>query len=350
MSQMALRRWIGRTRPALLAGLVLLGAIGALAVAYGWIQRTPASLPAGPLERVTIATNTPYVGTCPVLAARENGYFSAEGIQAVVQPHSSGKAAMEAVLKGQADLGTVADIPVMFAGLSDDPVTVIATIFKTERDHGVVGRRDRGVLTPASLKGKRIGVTLNTSGHFALDALLNRQKLASTEVSMLNFPPEQLFNALAHGDVDAVATWEPTLGALGTLLGSNGASFYAQDIYESLYNIAGMRRYVLAQPETVKKVLRALIRGAHFCADSPDAARTMFAASVKGDPLALKGAWPSYRFSVVLEQGLVLALEDEARWAIKNKLSTRAVIPNYLDYIYLDGLQSVAPAAVTIIH
>lgn len=334
------------TTLAILTTAVMLGGL------YAWIKHT-APHPAEALEQVVIATNTAYVGTCPVLAAREKGYFANEGILAVVQPRTSGKAAMEAVLQGKADLGTVADIPVMLAGLNKQAVFVIATIFKAEKDHGIVGRKDRGVIAPTDLKGKRIGVTLSTSGHFTLDAFLNRQKLSASEVTMRNYPPEALPAALAQGDIDAAASWEPFLGTMLTQLGSNGVAFYGQDVYESTYSIAGLRDYVASHPETVKKILRALIKGAQFCSDSPDAARSLVPSASKMDAAqlaALKAAWSTYRFGIVLDQGLILALEDEARWAIKNKLGSGTDMPNYLDFIYLDGLESVAPSAVTIIH
>lgn len=343
----------GKISAPVMTALVILAAAVVLTGLYTWIKHPFASHPAEPLEQVVIATNTAYVGTCPVLAARDKGYFADEGILAAVQSHTSGKAAMEAVLQGKADLGTVADIPIMLAGLNKQPVLVIATIFKAEKDHGIVGRKDRGVVLPADLKGKHIGVTLSTSGHFTLDAFLNRQKLSSSEVTMHNYPPEALPTALVRGEVDAVASWEPFLGTTLAQLGSNGVVFYGQDVYESTYSIAGMHDYVAKHPETIKKILRALAKGTKFCSDAPDAAREIVPSASKMDPAQLaelKAAWPTYRFGVVLDQGLILALEDEARWAIKNKLSGRADMPNYLDLIYLDGLESVMPSAVTIIH
>ena len=324
-------------------------AVALLAAAYARFSQHGAAA-GGAQEQVVIATNTDYVGSCPVTVAREQGYFNAEGLLAVVQPHSSGKAAMEAVLQGRANLGTVADIPIMFAGLEERPVAVIASIFKTEKDHGVVGRRDRGVSSPASLKGKRIGVTLSTSGHFTLDAFLNRQRLLPSEVSMQNYQPGELAGALARGEVDAVASWEPLLEEMRNQQGANGVAFYGEDVYESVYNVAGMRDYIAGHPDTIKKVLRALQRGARFCTEQPAAARALLAAASKSDNAKWQAAWPAYRFGVALDQGLILALEDEARWAIKNKLSKHTETPNYLDYVYLDGLEAVTPAAVTIIH
>jgi NitT/TauT family transport system substrate-binding protein len=113
-----------------------------------------------------------------------------------------------------------------------------------------------------------------------------------------------------------------------------------------------MRDYIVSHPDTMKKVLRALTIGAKFCSDSPDQARELISGTLKNDiaDLNLKDSWPTYRFSVVLDQGLILALEDEARWAIKNKMTDRTDIPNYLNNIYLDDLEAITPSAVTIIH
>ena len=43
-------------------------------------------------------------------------------------------------------------------------------------------------------------------------------------------------------------------------------------------------------------------------------------------------------------------MEDEARWMITNNLTTEKQVPNFLDYIYEDGLKAVKPEAVNIIR
>jgi NitT/TauT family transport system substrate-binding protein len=330
-----------------ISGLLVLMGTAALA-GYAWSAR--ALLSAGPLEQVTIAINTEYVGSCPIIVAHANGYFASEGILAVMQPHTSGKAALEAALQGRANLGTVADIPIVFAAMNRQPVSIVATIFRTEKDHGIVGRRDSGVVSPSSLRGKRVGVTMGTTGQFVLDVFLNRHRLAPSDVTRRNLKPEEFSAALARGDVDAVATWEPFLDTLLKQLGGNGTSFYSEDIYDISFNIAATREYIVRHPETIKKILRALVHGAHFCNVAPNAARALMAAGRKINTSRWEVLWPSYRFNIALDQGLVLALEDETRWAITNKLTDRTDMPNYLDYIYLDALEAVAPSAVTVIH
>ncbi|MGX9729966.1 ABC transporter substrate-binding protein [Janthinobacterium aestuarii] len=330
-----------------LAAIVLLLALVAVAI---WQLNARPAAPRGPVEVLRLAVNAEYVGSCPVLAAHGQGHFAREGIDARLQPYSSGKASMEAVLQGKADLGTVSDIPVVLASLRNQSVVIIASIFEAERDHGIVGRLDRGVSTPASLKGKRIGVTLGTSGQFTLDAFLNRQKLLPAEVTLRNYAPEQLAGALARGEIDAAAGWEPFLTGMTHAIAGKAAIFYGEDVYAGLFNVAGTGDYVRSHPATVRKVLRALIAGARFCQDEPDAARALFAKASASETARLQAAWHGYRFGVVLDQGLLLALEDEARWAIRNRLAERGTMPNFLDAVYLDGLEAVAPSAVTVIH
>jgi NitT/TauT family transport system substrate-binding protein len=51
-----------------------------------------------------------------------------------------------------------------------------------------------------------------------------------------------------------------------------------------------------------------------------------------------------------LEFSLVIAMNDEAHWIIHNDLSVEKEVPNFLDSIYLDGLEAVKPNAVNIVE
>jgi NitT/TauT family transport system substrate-binding protein len=331
-----------------LIGALLMAAL--LTATYLWLPRTPAKQAATAPEPMTIAANTRYAGTALVFIAQAKGYFANAGLNVTLQPYTTGKAALEAALAGQADLATAADIPLMFAVTKGRPVSVVSTIFTVERDPGIIGRKDKGVVTLASLNGKRIGVTLGTSGHFVLDTLLIRQKLSIDDVTLHDLQPEELAKALMQGEIDAVATWEPYLGALRTQLGANGTVFYSEGIYELPFNIAGTRDYVISHPETIKKLLRALVRAEQFCKEEPDAARQIIAGAISVSLENLEELWTSFRFNVTLTQSLLLTLEDETRWAIKNQLTASPGIPNYLNSLYLDGLAGVKPEAVTVIH
>ncbi|UUZ54506.1 ABC transporter substrate-binding protein [Massilia sp. H-1] len=126
--------------------------------------------------------------------------------------------------------------------------------------------------------------------------------------------------------------------------------FYGEDIYEIPYSLAGSRAYIAANPELMRRVLRALAKGVDECRSEPERARAVMTAFLKVDTSAWQARWPQFHFKLALDQGLILALEDESRWAIANGLAPARDTPNFLDYMYLDAMAEVAPTAVTIIH
>lgn len=332
--------------PLLLTALALLAA-AALAAGL-WRTTHPAAAPPG--ETIIIATNTEYMGACSVLAAQDQRYFAQHGLTVRVLPFTSGKQALNAVLTGKADLATAADIAVMFAAMDRAPIQVIATMFRTERDHGMVARRDRGIDKPADLKGKRIGVTLATSGHFTLDVFLNRQRLAASDVKLFNYQPDGLLAAISSGEVDAVAGWEPYLDAIADKLGPNALRFSGEEVYDSIYNLVAQSRYLRQHPDTVVRLLRALDQGGRYCRGHPTEAFAYLPALTAARKAALLQSWRSLHFGLELDQGLLLVLEDQARWAVKAKLTPRQDLPNFLDYVYMDGLRAISPFDVSIIH
>ena len=60
--------------------------------------------------------------------------------------------------------------------------------------------------------------------------------------------------------------------------------------------------------------------------------------------------WDDFIFEISLDQSLIVTIEAEARWAIKNNLTDAREVPNYLDYIHMDALEKVKPEAIGIIH
>ncbi|WP_343732899.1 NrtA/SsuA/CpmA family ABC transporter substrate-binding protein [Duganella sp.] len=336
----------GRKAIWLAAGAVLVAGL-AIGIWLGW--RPAVSAPPA-LESLVIATNTDYLGACPVVAARDQGYFRAQQLHVQLQPHSSGKQALGAMLSRQADMATVADIPIAFAALSGTPVQVFGTIFRTSQDHGVVARRDHGIRQAADLKGKLIGVTLGTSGHFALEVFLNRLHLDTDDVQLRNYPPDRLMPALLAGEVDAVSAWEPFLGLAEQRLGATALRFSGQDIYESIYNMVAPSAYLRQHPQTAVRLLRALEQGERYCREHPAAASAFLKQLTPEGRKALLATWPSHHFGLELDQSLLLVLEDQSRWAIKQGLSSANKVPNFLDYIYLDGMKAVNPAEVTVIY
>jgi NitT/TauT family transport system substrate-binding protein len=302
----------------------------------------------GPTEKATIAYSTNHNAILADIAQMK-GYFQQEGLDVTPRMHAYGKLALQDILEGKADFATVAETPVMFAILDGADISIIATIYKTNDDEAIVARTDKGIVTPGDLKGRKIAATFGTTTEFFLDAFLAINAIAKEDVELVNLRQEELPDALAAGKVDAVVAFKPYLIAAQKQMGKNGTTFHNKNIYTKTFNIVSTREFVKQNPGKVNKVLRALDKSEKFHDQNPEEALRITADFNKLDIAVTREMLDGTSVVLSLDQSLILALEDESRWAIKGGLTSAGKFPNYLDYVYLDGLNSVNPAAVEIL-
>src|SRR4030042_773195 len=276
----------------------------------------------GPPEKITIAYTTASNGFLTDIAFVK-GYFTEAGLDATPQPHAFGKIALNAVIEGKADLGTVADTPIMFAVMAGRKITVLAVIQTSNRNEAIVARQDRGIVKPSDLKGKSIGIVLGTASDFFADAFLNAHGMDRKQVKIIDMKPEEMAAALGTGKVEAVSIWNPGLIQLQRELGNNGRTFYGENLYTSTFCVAAWQDFVAKNPEAIKKVLRALIKAEAFVQQHHEESRRLVAEFIKMDKAYLDEIWGLYAYRGTLDQALLINLEDQTRWAMKYRLTSR---------------------------
>jgi ABC-type nitrate/sulfonate/bicarbonate transport system substrate-binding protein len=319
-----------------LAWLVIAALIGC--------QRPPANSQGTP-QKITVAFTTQPQSTL-VQVAVAKGYFLAEGLE--VQPllHTYGKAALQSLLDHKADFATVAETPVMFNLLKGEKFFVIANIEASSRNNAIVARRDAGISGPSSLKGKRIGFTPGTTSDFFLDSMLTALGLTRQAIQPVALKPEEMQAAILERKVDAVCTWNYPLAQIKRQLGANGTIFFDPEIYTETFNITASPEVVEQRPETVRSFLRALIKAERFVAEHPAEAQAIMAVASKMEVQLVREVWDAFNYRVRLGQTLLIALEDETRWAMKNKLTDRTAMPDYRKSIRDEFLWQLNPDAV----
>jgi len=304
---------------------------------------------AGPPEKVTIAYSTASNAILMYIAFAKD-YFAQEGLDATPQPHAFGKPALQSVIEGKADIATVGDTPIVFAVISGKKITTLAMIQTSNRNEAIVARRDQGIAKPSDLKGKKIGLTLGTTVDFFADSFLLAHGIDRKHVKIIDLKPDEMAAALRTGKVDAVSTWNPTLIQLKKKLGSKGIIFFGESLYTEIICVVAGQEYVKKNPAVIKKVLRALLKAETFVQQHPEESRRLVAEFIKTDKIVLDETWDDFTFLVALDQALLVDLEEQTRWAIKHRLTVRRDMPNYLDFISVDGLQTVKPEAVRIVR
>lgn len=296
-------------------------------------------------QKITIAYTYQPQSTLVHIAV-EKGYFAEEGLIVESLMHTYGKAALQSVTEGKADFATVAETPVMFSVLKGEKIFVIANIEASTTNNAIVARKDAGIAKPSDLKGKRIAYTPGTTSDFFLDTYLTANGLTRQDIKPVGLKPEELQDAFVANKIDAASIWNYPLTQIMQQLGENGVIFYDRDIYTETFNIACQQNFVKQNPETVKRFLRALIKAEEFVANNPDEAQSIMSAHTQIDKRLINKVWSAFNYRVVQGQTLILTLEDETRWAMKNKLTDQTVMPNYLDYLHLDSLRAIKPEAV----
>jgi len=320
-------------------------AVALLATSAGCAERPPASPP----EPVTIAAAT-IPNFSLVHLAQAEGYFRSEGLAVTLQPHPFGKPALESLLAGGADLATCAETPLVFAALKGEPLSILASISTSTRNNAVLARKEAGITSPAQVAGKRIGVTLGTSGDYFLDTFLVRHGVDRKDVRLVDLRPEQMGEALDRGDVDAVATWNPTALALQRRMGAKVAVFYVEDIYSETAILVGRKGFSQKRPEVAQRVLRALLKAEALFRERPEEARRAVARTLGDGTGALEESLRQFDFRVRLDQGLLVLLEGEARWARGIGRVPNREPPDFRGSIDPAPLRMLRPEAVGLIR
>jgi ABC-type nitrate/sulfonate/bicarbonate transport system substrate-binding protein len=297
------------------------------------------------LTRVRIAA-TGQPQSILVHVAADQGYFAAEGLAVQILLRSHGEAAMQALLDGQADFATVADIPIMLSILRGDKIAVVAMIESSNVNNAIVANQAAGITQASDLRGKRIGFTPGTTSDFFLDAILTTIDLTRRQIQPVALLPEEMLQAMSNRQVDAVSTWNYPLTLIKQQLGTNGVVFHDRQIYTETFNVVVQQDLISQQPQTVQRLLRALIRAEAFVAAHPDQAQDLMAAAAQIDKATVQSVWANFNYRVELDRSLPLVLEDETRWAVAQQLTDNPVMPDFARHIHVDSLRAVKPAAV----
>lgn len=290
----------------------------------------------------------PHAGLLHLAAAL--GYFQDQGIDASLKREIHGKAALAELLQGGADLAVVADVPVVIEVLKGVPLTLVASVANAPTELAVLGRVDRGIRGPGDLAGKRVGVSLGTSGEYFLWAFLVRHRMAPEAPRLIDLPPAKLIEALKYGDVDAIAAWQPVRHAAELGFGDAIVSLTAPDAYAQRFVLVGQREYVHAHTQELRRLIRAMLVAENFVNTSPLRAKRVLADLFKLSPEILDPSWQDMTLEVEQQQAQLVTLEDVATWAMARGYAARQPLPNFLSHLDLDALYAVSPERVTVVR
>jgi NitT/TauT family transport system substrate-binding protein len=304
---------------------------------------------AGPVESITFGTVL-LEPSLPLFVAEDQGFFVQNGLDVTFKIYDVGLTAASGLVNGEVELASPVAEYVMVGKIFDDrKIQAIASI--DEVDYAlVIGRKDHGIEQISDLKGKKIGVVRGTILEFQLGRFLELNGVKPAEVSLVHGTLPQSASAIVSGDLDAVMSIPPFTTGIQEQLDVNAALWSAQNIQPFYGLVLANSEWIQQHPRTVERFLTSMKQAEEFIINHPDQAEEILRKKLNFSDEEIARVWSQNQYSLLLDQSLILAMEDEARWMIENKLTSKTTIPNFLDYLYLDGLQAVKPEAVNIIR
>ena len=302
----------------------------------------------GPVESITLGA-TLLESTGPAFVAEERHFFADNGLNVTVKYYDVGLNAVNAMLNGQVDMAWSAEYILVGAALGNQKIQTIGSVAKTEFAY-IVARIDRGIENISDLYGKKIGVVRETVLEFYLGQFLELHGLSISDVTLVNITLAQSAAVVISGEVDAMVSFPPYVETAQQQLGGNAVVWSAQSS-QMLYGLITCRSdWVTQHSDLVKRFLNALSQTDDYMIQHPDEAKVIVqkAMNFTNDYMAV--VWSRNQFALSLDQSLVAAMENEARWMINNKLSNQNVVPDFIAYVYLEGLTSVKPESVNVIR
>ncbi len=336
----------GKNQKKMYVGLIVLLIIFLAVIVMYFLPA--ARSPPVPAEPLTIAAGSGEFSALSLIAD-ERGYFRKYGLNVTINEYPTGVVAMNQLLAGNADLAYAAE----FVGVSTDfrpaDFRIITCTDKSDVISLVI-RNDRGISKPSDLKGKTIAFPNGTAAEFFLGRYLTLNGLDMRDVTVKYLNPGELADSLYNGDSDAVIIWEPYVYQISRRLNGNVTIWPAQS-GQRFYWVTYTRTDVIRdRPEMFRKYLHALDDAETFIYTDEPGARAIVQRRMNMTDDYMVSAWQKNQFGLSLDQGLILAMEDESRWMAEQNMTGGNAAPSYLDLIDQDPMRDVKPSAVTIIR
>lgn len=220
-------------------------------------------------------------GQVPVVLQKA-GLAAKHDLNAEFTGFQFGPPLMEGLASGQLDAVVTSFIPPFNLALkSPGSIKFVASLGQSS--HSLLVPKDSQAKTIEDLKGKKIGLSLNTESHLDLLILLKDKGIDKDAFEYVNLQPNELPGAIETGLVDAVLIRQPQTQRLETKLGAKRVHtwpFYFTALVRS--------EYLASNPKAVDAFVEALKDAVFYIATKPDESAAWFAETQRLDASVVK--------------------------------------------------------------
>ena len=278
-----------------------------LALAAGLLSACSPPAREAPLE---IGIN-PWPGYELLYVAEAKGYLRDEGVDVHLVDYPSLGDTREAFERGQLDgfASTLVELLHVRHTVEREPVIALVADYSNGPD---VLLAQTDVRTVADLRGRRIGVELETVSLFLLARALQQAGLGLQDVEVVPHTQAQMQASLLHGTVDAVVTYPPVSFDIDHLPDVH-VLFSSRDIPRELLDVISVDRTVFeSRRDDIEALRRAWHRAVSLYRTDPQAVIDIIAARERASAADVAAALKGVELVDGMQQAVFLGSAAQA--------------------------------------
>jgi NitT/TauT family transport system substrate-binding protein len=226
----------------------------------------PAPAEAQQLTRLNISMQPALYSMVPLHLATEQGWWRQMAIEPNFSSFPAGPPQIAAAAAGTWDVGITGSAPGVL-GAARFNIRTIAISNDESATNVLMARRDQAEAiraNPASLRGQRVLITVNTTVDYVLQNCLRRWNLQRSDLQVVNLNQAQILSAFSTGEGRIAGLWAPNIYTAEERM--NAVPLCSGSDAEAIVpgNVIVRDEFLRANPDMVARYLAVIMRGIAF--------------------------------------------------------------------------------------
>ncbi len=224
------------------------------------------------LTRLNISLQPALYSMVPLHLATEQGWWRQMGIEPNFSSFPAGPPQIAAAAAGTWDVGITGSAPGVLGAARFNIRTIAISNDESATNTLMVRAADLAGIraNPASLRGQRVLITVNTTVDYVLQNCLRQWNLTRNDVQVVNLAQAQILSAFSTGEGRIAGLWAPNIytaeermNAVPLCSGSDANAIVPG-------NIIVREEFMQRNPDMVARYLAVILRGIAWMKANPD--------------------------------------------------------------------------------
>ena len=247
------------------------------------------------LDWVTSGYHAPY------FVGIKNGYYKEQGLEVAIEPGNGSANVAQAIGNGNGDFATVDGGAMMQLVAKGLPVRSVMGLYQ-RNPIGVIYNVKSGITKPKDIEGKTLVITNGDAPAALLPAFAAATGVDLKKVNVVSTDPASKNAAVISGRGDAVVTFSfqavPIIEAAGVAVKTFDYADYGVTVPG--ITLVARPEYLDKNPETVKRLTRAIRKAFEWTRDNPEKAVDILGEMNPGQKILMGTALPVLKGSFAL--------------------------------------------------